>query len=194
MGRDQIGRAKKKGQRAVLPDRPKGQLHPIYNSIATLDHAETARLLAIDPDCVHVERTKHGATPLMWAASMGGLDALKLLLEAERVQVNQTADGRRGYTALMFACEAGHHKAVALLCQLGEPLEIELGYALANGRTAHDVATHAGHYLCAKAIDADLKRRRDEAAAPVRARWRRGKSGSAASPPSASARPGRRRA
>ena len=60
-----------------------------------------------------------------------------------RTVVQHTSARLAMASALMFACEAGHHKAVALLCQLGEPLEIELGYALANGRNGRAVGEAA---------------------------------------------------
>jgi ankyrin repeat protein len=85
------------GLKAQAPDSdPADQL---YTAIRASDRAQVERLLQNGAD-VNLRDRRGGATPLMYAAALGSLDTMKLLIE-KGADVNARSTG--GTTALMWA-------------------------------------------------------------------------------------------
>lgn len=82
-----------------------------------------------------------GRTALMWAASEGSYDVLKLMLKHHLGYFNIHASDEQGLTALHFACFAGHTKCVELLIEMSA--DITLPDQL--GQTALFKACEQGH-------------------------------------------------
>ena len=81
--------------------------------------------------------SQRGATPLMVAARRGSLQLATVLLQESKVN----AQDRRGYTALMHACAAGHEAIVQLLLSFHADTTIQSS----GGLTALHLAAAAGH-------------------------------------------------
>lgn len=89
--------------------------------IAALQHGkfrEARRVLDGAPDLASIanSRCEYGYTPIIWAALMGSLDIVELLLES-LADLEACSDG--GVTALVGAAEKGHEEIVGLLLENG---------------------------------------------------------------------------
>ncbi|VUC25990.1 unnamed protein product [Clonostachys rosea] len=76
---------------------------------------------------------------LLLAAKSGRLDSIASLVEKEQVNVNSADED--GYTALLFAAEAGQDAAVRLLVELGAEVESKNS----SGESPLWLAAHYGH-------------------------------------------------
>jgi ankyrin repeat protein len=81
-----------------------------------------------------------GNTALIWAASLGRADVVRLLLARKCVEVNKSAAD--GFTARLIASDDGHVEVVQLLLARKD---VEDNKTAADGATALYIASQNGH-------------------------------------------------
>ncbi|CAH0020734.1 unnamed protein product [Clonostachys rhizophaga] len=103
-------------------------------------------LLAAERGWYERDTSRDSLNHLMSAARSGKLDSIASLFEKEQVNAN-SMDGD-GYTALLFAAEAGQDAAVKLLIELGAEIEAKNS----SGETSLWLAAHYGHGMVVQTL------------------------------------------
>jgi len=125
---------------ATLPD----QEPPLMTASRTGSAAIVRALLARGAD-VQAAESSRGQTALMWSASEGHVDVMRVLLDAN---ANVAAKSKAGFTPLMFAARGSNVEAVATLVKAGA----NLNDVATDGTTALIVATVRGQVDVAKLL------------------------------------------
>src|SRR5436190_4297894 len=102
------------GANPALP----AQEPPLLTASRTGSAAIVGALLARGAD-VQAAEPSRGQTALMWAASEGHVDVMRVLLDAN---ANVSAKSKAGFTPLMFAARGSNLEAVATLVKAGASL------------------------------------------------------------------------
>jgi len=117
------------------------QFEELYQAIKNKDLKKINELKLKFPDLIEQKangniynlKDENGYTPLMWAANVQSVDAVKLLLE-NKVDVNEV--DKNGCSALIFACWRGNPEIVELLVKN----KVDLDVIDVNGTTALSMA------------------------------------------------------
>ncbi|CAG9984884.1 unnamed protein product [Clonostachys byssicola] len=103
-------------------------------------------LLAATRGWYERDTSRDSLKQLLSAARSGNLDSITSLFEKERVSVNSVDED--GYTALLFASEAGQDAAVKLLIELGAEIEAKNN----SGEACLWLAAHYGHDMVVQTL------------------------------------------
>lgn len=119
------------------------------------DLARIRAILAADPSAGVAWHDIHKCTPIFLAAAYNQADAVRLLAQMSRIDVNTPADNGR-VTPLHAAARAGHLEALQALLEAGaDPLVPQR-----NGETAADVARKGGFLQAVKLLQEWTPRKR----------------------------------
>jgi ankyrin repeat protein len=104
--------------------------------------------LVSDPRVKIAQRDRYGRTVLSWAAETGALDAVKLLLQCSRSDVqsllDDPGDTDRGWSPLSWAAYSGHFEVVKALCVTGR-IGVQLASVDKRGQNAVSLAADRNH-------------------------------------------------
>ena len=109
---------------------------PLHYAVAFENRSEIIRVLLKNGANVEA-RARHGATPLMIAASLNMVDSINILVKQGHADVN-AAHFFAKTTALHFAAEMGHTEAISLLCKLGANVNLRTSSGGTPIHTASD--------------------------------------------------------
>lgn len=106
------------------------------------------KCLVSDPRVKIAQRDRYGRTVLSWAAEMGALDAVKILLQCSRSDVqsllDDPGDTDRGWSPLSWAAYSGHSEVVKALCMTGR-IDVQLASVDKWGQNALSLAADRNH-------------------------------------------------
>ncbi|KAG1469972.1 hypothetical protein G6F56_002950 [Rhizopus delemar] len=80
-------------------------------------------MIQLGLDLNHVDDKKSGLTPIMYAAYLGRIDCLKLLLQQPSLQVNR--QDKKGWTALLWGINGCQIECVKLLLKYGAEIKMD---------------------------------------------------------------------
>jgi ankyrin repeat protein len=124
---------------------------PLFWAIGSKSEKEDLTLLQYlvsEPRVNIAQRDRYGRTVLSWAAEMGACDAIRILLESSRPEVQSLLDDRgdndRGWTPLSWAAYNGQLEVVRILCATRK-INGQLASVDKRGQNAISLAADRNH-------------------------------------------------
>ncbi|OBT63788.1 hypothetical protein VE03_06953 [Pseudogymnoascus sp. 23342-1-I1] len=106
------------------------------------------KLLISEPRVDISQRDRYGRTVLSWAAEMGALEAVNIIIQSQRsgvqILLSDLGDSDKGWSPLSWAAFHGHYKVVQALCETGR-VGTQLASVDKRGQNAISLAADRGH-------------------------------------------------
>lgn len=106
------------------------------------------KCLVSEPRVNIAQRDRYGRTVLSWAAEMGALDAVNILIQSSRPDVqsllDDPGDTNRGFSPLSWAAYSGHCDVVKALCMTGR-IGVQHASVDKKGQNAVSLAADRNH-------------------------------------------------
>jgi ankyrin repeat domain-containing protein 50 len=124
---------------------------PLFWAVGSKSRKEDLALLEYlisEPRLDIAKRDRRGRTILSWAAEMGTCDAIQILLESSRPDIqsllDDSGDSDRGWTPLSWAAYNGHLEVVKMLC-LTKRIDTQLASVDKRGQNVVSLAADRNH-------------------------------------------------